>query len=141
MQYADRVQETTTTAGTGSISMVGASAGFLPFSTFPTGQQIPYALTDGTAWEVGLGTLTAGSPWVLSRDILLASSTSAFLSLSGGTTTVWCDHPAAQSDWPTVNTIIAAADVLTIQAGRQLVAATNLNVLGSINALGDLAIL
>lgn len=141
MQFADRIQETTTTIGTGPMSMGGASAGYRAFSVLPTGTQIPYCVTDGANWEVGLGTLTSGTPWTLSRDTLLASSTGALLALSGGTSTVFCDFPAQSADWPTVNTIIASADVLTIQAGRQLVAATNLTVLGSIAALGDVAIL
>jgi hypothetical protein len=141
MNYADRIQETTTTAGTGAVSMGGAVAGYNAFSTMPTGTQVPYCITDGTAWEVGFGTLTAGTPWTMSRDVLLGSSTGALLVLSGGSSTIFCDFPANAADWPTINTIIAATDVVNIQKGRQLLVATNLNVLGTLNALGDVAIL
>jgi len=142
VNYADRVQETTTTAGTGAITMAGAVAGYRTFaSAFVTGTQISYCLVDGSAWEVGYGTLTTGSPWTMSRDILIASSSGALIDLSGGSTTVFCTAPAPQVDWPTVGETVAAADTLTIPAGRQLVMATNLNVLGALNSYGNLAVI
>jgi hypothetical protein len=142
MQYADRVQETTATAGTGTITLAGASAGYRAFSaTFITGAQISYCLVDGTAWEVGYGTLTAGGSWTLSRDVLLASSTGAAINLSGGSTTVFCTAPAANIDWPTQSTTVASADAVTIPAGRQLLLANNFDLDGTLNAFGDLAIL
>jgi len=61
----DRVQETTTTSGTGPISLnVGAVTGYIAFSSvYSNGDTTYYSLSDGTNWEVGLGTLTQGSPW------------------------------------------------------------------------------
>jgi hypothetical protein len=95
LAYADRVQETTTTSGTGSLTLAGAVAGFQAFSAvFVTGQVVYYALSDGTNWEVGQGTYTL-STTVLSRDIIFASSNAgAAVNLSGATTNVWCDLPA-----------------------------------------------
>jgi len=143
MNYADRVQETTTTAGTGTVTMAGAVSGYRTFaaSGIASGTQVAYCLVDGTAWEVGYGTLTTGGSWTLSRDILIASSTGAVLSLSGGSTTVFLTHPSPQDDWPTVAASIAAGDILNVPAGRRLTTATDLTILGAVNALGDLAIL
>jgi hypothetical protein len=142
MQYADRIQETTTTAGTGAVSMGGAASGYRAFSSaFVTGTQVSYCLVDGTAWEVGYGTLTTGSPWTMSRDLLIASSTGSAINLSGGSTTVFNTASAGQVDWPTVGTTIAAADTVTVPAGRQMNMTTNLGVLGALNLLGDLAVL
>jgi hypothetical protein len=138
--FADRVQETTTTAGTGSLTLAGAVSAFQSFAAaFPSGTQVAYRLLDGLAWEVGYGTFTTGA---LSRDTVIASSNAnALLSLSGGTTAVVCTGLAEAFDWPTHATIIAAADELVIPVNRQLVMASDLNVVGSILALGDMAIL
>jgi hypothetical protein len=142
MQFADRVQETTTTAGAGSVSLGGAVAGYQPFSVFATGSQVPYAIVDGVAWEIGYGTLTSGSPWTMSRDVILGSSNAgAVLTLSGGASTIFCTIPADQIDWPTVSQTIGAADVMTVQAGRQMIVAGNLNVSGSLVLLGNLVVL
>jgi len=122
--------------------MGGASAGYRAFSSaFVTGTQVSYCLVDGMAWEVGLGTLTSGSPWTMSRDVLIASSTGALINLSGGSTTVFNTAPAPQVDWPVIDKTVAAADVVTIPAGTQMLMAGNWNVLGTVNALGDLAVL
>jgi len=138
--FADRVAESTTTAGTGTITLAGAGASFQSFAAaFPSGTQVAYRLLDGNAWEVGYGTFTTG---FLSRDTVTASSNSGSrITLSGGSTSVVCTALARAFDWPTIATVIAAADVLTIPVGRQLVMHSDLNVVGSIIALGDIAIL
>lgn len=92
--YADRVQETTTTAGTGTVTLAGAVAGYQTFqSAFTVGRRVAYAITDGTAWEVGWGTLVTTT--TLSRDLVLTSSNAnALVSLSGGSSNIFCSHPA-----------------------------------------------
>jgi len=94
----DRVQETTTTTGTGTISMGGAVTGYRAFSSvFTTLDTTHYVLSDGTNWEVGLGTLTTGTPWTLARTTILASSNAgAAVNFPGPTTNVWCDATAQQ---------------------------------------------
>lgn len=71
---ADRVKETTSTTGTGTITLAGAASGFQSFSAaFSTGSVVDYVLVSGTAWEIGQGTFTsAGS--TLSRDSVHSSS-------------------------------------------------------------------
>jgi hypothetical protein len=51
----DRVQETTTTTGTGVITLDGATTGFQAFSAVGSGNDTYYTITDGTNWEVGVG--------------------------------------------------------------------------------------
>ena len=138
--FADRVAETTTTAGTGAVTLAGAVVGFQSFATaFQSGTGVAYRLLDGNAWEVGYGTFTTGS---LSRDTVTASSNAgALLTLSGGSTSVVCTGLAQAFDWPTVATIVAAADAVVVPAGRQLLVHSDLNVVGSITALGDVAII
>jgi hypothetical protein len=138
--FADRVQETTTTAGTGTLTLGGAVAAYQSFATaFPTLTQVAYRLLDGNNWEVGYGTFTTG---FLSRDYVVQSSNAnALISLSGGSTSVVCTGLAQAFDWPTYATIVPAADILVIPAVRQLVMASDLTIQGSIIALGDIAIL
>lgn len=95
LAYNDRVQETTTTTGTGTLTLAGAVTGFQAFSAaFATGQQVYYGVSDGTNWEVGIGTYTTAGT-LLSRDQVLASSNSnAAVNFGAGTKYVWCDLPA-----------------------------------------------
>ncbi|NUX58662.1 hypothetical protein [Paraburkholderia youngii] len=99
---ADRVWETTTTTGTGALSLAGTVPGYVTFSSVcSNGDTCYYALqsVDGVgnptgAWEVGVGTYnTSGN--TLSRTTVLASSNGgALVSLATGTTQVWLDFPA-----------------------------------------------
>lgn len=73
---ADRVQETTSTTGTGTLTLAGAVAAYQAFSAaFSTRSLVEYAILSGTDWEVGLGTYTT-SGTTLTRDIVLRSSNS-----------------------------------------------------------------
>lgn len=94
---ADRVQETTSTTGTGTLNLAGAATQCQSFiSGIGDSNQTYYTIIagNGTDWEVGLGTVTSGSPNTLSRDVILASSNSnAAVSLTG-TSTVFADAPA-----------------------------------------------
>lgn len=95
---ADRVQETTTTTGTGTIHLAGAAIQCQTFvSGVGNGNQTYYCLVSGdsTNWEVGIGTVTVGSPNTLSRTTILASSNSGSAISLFGTSTVFGDAPAA----------------------------------------------
>jgi hypothetical protein len=93
--YADRVQETTSTTGTGTVTLAGAVAGFQAFSSVcVTGQTVYYTISDGTNWEVGVGVYTT-SGTTLSRNTVLSSSNAGALVSFPGTSNVWLDLPAA----------------------------------------------
>lgn len=101
-KFADRVLETSTTTGTGAITLAGAVTGYRTFtSIFADQDQVFYGLeaVDGSGvptgdWEVGTGTFTA-SGTTLSRDVILASSNAgAVVTLSAGTKRVFCSSPA-----------------------------------------------
>jgi len=93
----NRVKETSLTAGTGTISLLGAVAGFRTFiDGFGTGAKCYYVIVDGAAWEIGSGVVTSGSPDTLDRQTVLDSSASgAKLSLSGGAKFVFNDAPTS----------------------------------------------
>ena len=69
----DRVKETTTTTGTGTLTLAGALNGFDSFAEIGDGNTTYYSCTDGTDFEVGIGTYTA-SGTTLSRDTIFESS-------------------------------------------------------------------
>lgn len=75
---ADRVKETTTTTGTGAVTLAGAVTGFQAFSVVGNGNSCPYTIADSTNWEVGQGTYAA-SGTTLSRDVVYASSNNGSL--------------------------------------------------------------
>jgi hypothetical protein len=94
---ADRVYETTTTTGTGTITLAGAVSGFQSFSVVGNGNTTYYTIAGGTEWEVGLGTYTA-SGTVLSRDSILESSNSgSAVNFSAGTKDVFVTYPAERA--------------------------------------------
>jgi hypothetical protein len=94
---ADRVQETTTTSGTGTVTLAGAVSGYQSFAAVGNGNTTYYTITDGANWEVGIGTYTS-SGTTLSRDTVLASSNSGSkITLSGGIANVFLTYPAERS--------------------------------------------
>jgi hypothetical protein len=94
---ADRVWETTSTSGIGTLTLSGAVSGYQTFAIIGNGNTTYYTITNGTDWEVGLGTYTS-SGTTLSRDTVLSSSL-------GGTTKinvtpgsfVFVDYPASKA--------------------------------------------
>lgn len=73
--FKERVKTTTTTTGTGTYTLGTAAAGFQAFSAIGNGNTTYYCVTNGTDWEVGVGTYTS-SGTTLSRDTILESSNS-----------------------------------------------------------------
>jgi hypothetical protein len=108
---ADRVLETTTTTGSGTISLAGASVGYQGFSTgVGDGNQTYYtiALEGGAEWEVGIGTYTSVGD-TLSRDTVLASSDSGNkVTFSAGVKQVFVTYPAGKSVFFTQSGTISA---------------------------------
>lgn len=71
---ADRIKETTSTTGTGSLTLTGAVAGFKTIASRLTadGDTGWFCAVNGSEWEVFLGTRSSAS--VLARTAVLASS-------------------------------------------------------------------
>ena len=99
----DRVQESSTTTGTGTITLGGAVTGFQAFSVIGDGNTTYYAIVLGTEFEVGLGTYTS-SGTTLSRDTVLESSNSGSLvNFSAGTKNVFVTYPAEKATYQDAN--------------------------------------
>ena len=97
----DRVKETTTTTGTGTINLAGAADTFETFvAGIGTTNTCFYCISHQTAneFEVGIGTVTDASPDTLSRDTIISSSNSdSAVNLSAGTKDVFCTYPASRA--------------------------------------------
>lgn len=95
----DRVKETSTTAGTGTLTLAGAAAGFQAFSVIGNGNTTYYTIVDPDTgdWEVGIGTYTS-SGTTLSRDTILESSTGGTaVSFAGNSKDVFVTYPAERA--------------------------------------------
>lgn len=135
---ADRVKETSTTTGTGTLDLAGAATGFRTFvAGIGTGNSCFYSiqLQGGSEWEVGIGTVTDAATDTLSRTSVIASSNSnALVSFSAGTKDVFVTYPA--SHWGPLFPLTPPvdADFAWINQGSATIAATNGGLLAS-NAL------
>ena len=95
---SDRVKETTTTTGTGTLTLGGAVTGFETFTAnLSDGDTTYYACTDNTDFEVGLGTFTASGTTLARTTILASSNSGSAVNWGAGTRTVFCTLPAAKT--------------------------------------------
>jgi hypothetical protein len=90
----DRVKETTTTTGTGTYTLAGAVGGFEAFSEVGNGNTTFYCCTDGTDFEIGVGTYTASGTTLARTTILQSSNSDSAVNWTAGTRTVFCTLPA-----------------------------------------------
>jgi len=129
----DRVQETTTTSGTGTLTLSGAVAGFQTFSTaIGNGNTTYYTIYDNTAyvWEVGIGTVGAGT---LARTTVLSNSSGGTspINLAGNSAFVFCTYPAERSinydadDVATIGSTLGYTDTGIIASFASTVAGYN----------------
>jgi len=97
----DRVKETSTTTGTGTLSLAGAVTGFETFvAGIGNSNTTYYAIvnTNNGEFEVGLGTVTDGTPDTLARTTIISSSNSDnAVDFSAGTKNVFVTLPASKS--------------------------------------------
>jgi len=96
---ADRVRETTTTAGTGTITLAGAVTGFQSFSVVGNGNTTYYTIAgQGTSeWEVGIGTYTSSGTTLARTAVLASSNSGSLVNFSAGTKDVFVTYPAGRS--------------------------------------------
>jgi hypothetical protein len=115
---ADRVRETSTTTGTGTITLAGAVYGYQSFSAVGNANQTYYTIFDQTsgAWEVGIGTYTSSGTTLSRTTVLSSSNGGALVNFGAGTKDVFVDYPAGRSvyrDTANTYTVQQAFDALT----------------------------
>ena len=122
----DRVKETTTTTGTGTLTLGGAVTGFETFAAgIGNSNTTYYAVTlPGTAeFEVGLGTLSSDSSTIARTTIISSSNSDSAVIFSAGTKTIFCTIPASKSVFldasgnATLGADLSVGDDLTVEGG------------------------
>jgi hypothetical protein len=98
---ANRVKETTTTAGTGTVTLLGASTGFQSFAAIGNANTTYYTIASqtGNEWEVGIGTYST-SGTTLARTTVLSNSSGtqpSALNFAAGTKDVFVTYPSEYS--------------------------------------------
>ena len=96
---ADRVKETTTTTGTGAVTLLGAATGFQSFAVIGNGNTTYYTIAGqtGSEWEVGIGTYSTTGPTLTRTTVLASSNSGSPVTFSAGTKDVFVTYPAARS--------------------------------------------
>ena len=125
----DRVKETSTTAGTGTLDLAGAVTGFVTFvAGIGDTNTTYYAIFEqGTdRWEVGLGTVTDAATDTLARTTVLNNSSGNTSKITfAGTLDVFCTLPASKAVYLDasgggVGALAAVVDDTTPQLGGNL---------------------
>jgi hypothetical protein len=96
---ADRVRETTTTSGTGPITLAGPYLGFQAFSVIGNGNTTYYVIIDAPnlAWEVGIGTYASVGNTLARTTVLASSNSGSLVNLGAGPKDVILTQPARRS--------------------------------------------
>ena len=96
--FNDRVKETSTSTGLSDFALSGAVTGFQSFSAgIGANNTCYYAVTDGTDWEVGLGTVSSDGLTLARTTILQSSSSDSKVNFGSGEKTVFCTYPASKA--------------------------------------------
>ena len=106
----DRVQETTTVTGTGTLTLLGAVTGYQSFAAIGNANTTYYTIAgQGTAeWEVGIGTYTASGTTLSRATILASSNAGSLVNFSPGTKNVFCTYPSSRSIYADGATLTAS---------------------------------
>ena len=146
----DRVRETSTTSGTVTLNLAGASQDFITFvAGIGTTNTTYYCIAEtGTdKFEVGIGTVTDASPDTLSRDTVISNSSgnTSKISFGAGEKEVFCTVPAKKAMSPVMEAtgyVVTHASTLDeVQTMDSGVLAGPVTVSGTITVTGNLIIL
>ena len=102
----NRVKETSTTSGSGTVTLAGAATGFQAFSNvLSSGQKTFYTIENSPRWEVGIGTYGSDS---LSRDTVLSSSSGGSKISLSGNSNIFIAYPSEKSVYKDENDQVVA---------------------------------
>jgi len=116
---ADRVKETTTTTGTGTVTLLGASTGYQSFSVIGNANTTYYTIAGqtGSEWEVGIGTYTSSGTTLARTTVISSSNSGSLVNFSAGTKDVFVTYPAeytANAVGGGVGAVLLNADTVTV---------------------------
>lgn len=134
---ADRVKETTTTTGTGTVTLAGAVTGYQSFSVIGNANTTYYCIAGQTSseWEVGVGTYTSSGTTLARTTVLASSNSGSLVNFSAGTKDVFVTYPAGRSVTGATGLVENDTTITanyTITSGRNAMSAGPITVNGGI---------
>ena len=114
---ADRVKETSTTTGTGTLTLAGAATGFQSFAVIGNGNTCYYTITNQAApaeWEVGIGTYTSAGTTLARTTILASSNAGSVVTLTAGTKDVFVTYPAGKAVYEDAANVITGYPITVL---------------------------
>ena len=116
---SDRIKETTTTTSTGTYTLGGAVSGFETFTAnLSNSDTTYYCCTDGTDFEVGLGTFASSGTTLARTTIISSSNSNNAVNWSSGTRDIFCTLPGSKAIAKNGDGDITLADSEEIQLGN-----------------------
>lgn len=107
--FKDRVKETSTTTGTGTLTLGGAATGYQAFSAVGNGARCRFCTTDGTNWEIAEGIYTLSGTTLTRATIIASSNSGSAVSWSAGSKDVFLVADATfVSGMPTISASTSA---------------------------------
>lgn len=115
---ADRVKETTTTTGTSDFSLGGAVSGFQTFSAgVGNSNTTYYAVSLGSDWEVGLGTLSSDGLTLARTTVLQSSNSDTKVSFASGSKDIFVTYAADKAVFEDASGNVTLPANLTVTGG------------------------
>lgn len=115
---ADRVKESTTTTGTSDFALGGAVTGF---QTFAAGVGVSnttyYAVSQGSDWEVGLGTLSSDGLTLARTTVLQSSNSDTKVSFASGSKEIFVTYAADKAVFEDASGNVTLPANLTVTGG------------------------
>ena len=112
---ADRVKESTSSSGTSDFVLQGASTGFQSFADgVGANNQCYYTCTDGTNFEIGLGTLNGAGTTLARTTVFKSTNSDNKVSFGGGSKNIFATFPAEKA------VILSANDTIVSKSGVPL---------------------
>ncbi len=121
----NRVKETTETTGTGTYTLEGATGNFQGFTAVGDGNTCYYCCTDGTQFELGIGTFTASGTTLARTTILNSSNSNNAVSWSTGEKDIFVTLPSSKLVFEDASNNVAIGNNITVGGtvdGRDLAA-------------------
>jgi len=125
----DRVQEITTTVGTGTLTLGGAVLGFQSFAAIGNGNTTYYAISDPVTgdWEVGIGTYTASGTTLSRTTVFESSNSGSLVNFAAGTKNVFCTYPAERAVYlDAAGSAVTLLDIGTLGASTANITTANI---------------
>jgi hypothetical protein len=135
-KFADRIKETSTTTGTGDVTLAGAVTQFRAFSSvLSNGDTCYYAIvtSGGADWEVGLGTFVSATPAIARTTVLASSNAGGLVDLAAGSKDVFMTFPALAALTAYAGTLFPSISPAQISADQNNYAPTGIDAANALN--------